>query len=139
MSLAINTRIWLFRYAVCVLLAGVSFVLLPLLVLAMSRFPETSALLPRTLRNLLFFWPQYFLLLGGLEDRATGARHLEGTSTLLSIVVWLTLLAGYTWATRALRFGYVLVALLPALALMLQLLVGMVVHGAGFAPVLDGP
>ena len=138
MSLAIETRNWLFRYAVCLLLMVVSFVLLPLLVLAASRFPEASTLVPRTLRNLLFFWPQYFLLLGGLEDRATGARHLEGIATVLSMAVWLTLLAGYTWATRAVRFGYVLVALLPVLALLLQL-VGVAVRSAGFAPVLDGP
>lgn len=138
MSSRIAARSWLVRWAVCVFLLAASFVLFPLLALALSGSSEAAPLLPRQVRNVLFFWPQYFLLLGGIEDRVTGARHLVGLSTVFSIAVWLTFLAGYAWITRPLRIVYVLLGLFPAVATVLELLLAVGLRAAGFAAVMDG-
>lgn len=138
MSSSTDTRNWLARYVLCVLLLTVSFVLFPIFALAIGQTPAASVL-PRVLRNLLFFWPQYFLLLGGLEDRATGVRHLVGVATVLSLTGWLGLLAGYAWLTRGLKLVYVLVGLFPLLGMALEVVLALVLRSAGLAAVLDGP
>lgn len=139
MGLSIARNGWLVRYALCVSILAASLVAFPLLVLAVAGSPETLPLvLPRPLKNLLFLWPQYFLLPAGIEDRATGARHWVGASTVVSVGVWLALLGGYAWLTRRMRMLYVLLGLLPTAAVLLQLLLAVALRLAGFAPVLDG-
>jgi hypothetical protein len=139
MPLSAATHRWLIRYALCVSLLAGSLVLFPLLVLAVTFSSEALPLvLPRSLKNLLFFWPQYFLLPAGIEDRATGVHHWAGVSTVVSVTMWLLLLGGYAWLTRRARTAYVLLGLLPTAAVLLQLILAVALRLAGFSPVLDG-
>ncbi len=134
----INRSALLARYGICVFVLTASFVLLPLLVLAVAHSSPSFGI-PRVLGNLLFFWPQYFLLPGGIEVRETGARLLEGWSSVVSVALWLVLVGAYAWATHRWKLLYVLLGLLPSAAIVLELVLGGLLGMAGFGVVLDGP
>jgi hypothetical protein len=121
------------RLSACAAVLAVSFVALPLLALAVGEA------LPRVLRTLLFFWPQYFLLPNGLAERGTDAIRFAGSAIYWSSSLWLTALAAYVWLTRRSRLWYVLAGLLPALAVALELLLLGVLQPLGLSVVLEGP
>jgi hypothetical protein len=125
------------RYAACAALLVTSFVLMPLLALAGARLGLSWV--PRQVSNLLFFWPQYFLLPNGLATRATGAAHLAGSAPYLFATFWLAVMAGYVWVTRRLATRYVLIAMLPIFGALLQVVLALVSAAFGLSVVLDGP
>lgn len=125
------------RYAACTALLAASFVLLPLLALAGAQLGLSWV--PRQVSNLLFFWPQYFLLPNGFETRETGAAHLAGSAPYLSVTLWLAVTVCYVWVTRRVAMRYVLIAMLPIFGLMLQVVLVLVTAASGLSVVLDGP
>lgn len=120
------------RYAVCVGLLAASLFVFPLLALGMSFA------LPRVLSNALFFWPQYLLLPSGVVDTATGYSHLMASARYPCAALWLGAVAGYVWLTRRVRVAWVFAGLLPAIAVLVQLLL-LALRALGFRVVLDGP
>ena len=125
------------RYAACIALLVASFALLPLLALAGAQLGLSWV--PRQVSNLLFFWPQYFLLPNGLLTPETGARHLAGLAPYLSVAFWLAVMAGYVWVTRRLAMRYVLIAMLPLFGVMVLVVLALVTSAFGVSIVLDGP
>jgi hypothetical protein len=125
------------RYAACTALLVASFALLPLLALAGAQLGLSWV--PRQVSNLLFFWPQYFLLPNGLVTRETGAAHLAGPAPYLFATFWLAVMAGYVWVTRRLATRYVLIAMLPIFGVLLQVVLALVTAAFGLSVVLDGP
>lgn len=129
------------RYAVCVGLLAASLLLFPLLALGIYLLVApgaTTFALPRVLSNTLFFWPQYLLLPNGIVDTATGSPHLVASARYPCAALWLGAVAGYVWLTRRARAAWVFAGVLPAVAVLVQVLL-LVLRALGFTVVLDGP
>jgi len=124
------------RYTMCIAVFAVSLVAFPLLALAPMALPIRW---PSWLGNLLFFWPQYLLLPGGLRTQADPAGvRLEVVAPVLAVCFWLLAIAGYVYATRSWAKRGVLAVFGPAV-LMAAWLVAVALAAMGYAPVLDGP
>lgn len=130
-----DNRELLRRYVLCLLLLGSSLVLLPLAVLGVHalRVP-----LPTFVANVLFFWPQYLLLPNGLLDRAAETPVLTRVAIYAAVAFWLAAVGAYVWITRRVARRWMLLGLLPAVAVVAQL-VAVVLGGFGFEISLDGP
>jgi len=123
------------RYMVCIAAFAVSLVAFPLLALAPMALPFRW---PSWLGNLLFFWPQYLLLPGGLRTPPDGAvARLEVLAPALAVCFWLLAIAGYVYATRGWTKRRALAAFGPAV-LTTAWLVAVALAAMGYAPVLDG-
>jgi len=110
------------RYALCTGLLATSCVVLPLLVLgAHNAGLGASGALPAWGANLLFLWPQYVLWPSGIAERGTEAIHGASVLPLASAAFWLVAIAGYAWLLRRVRLVWVLLAFLPAVALVAQI------------------
>jgi hypothetical protein len=72
------------------------------------------------LANVLFLWPQYVLWPNGIAERGTDAVHWAGALPLASAAFWLVAIAAYVWWLRRMRPLWVLVAFLPAVAVVAQ-------------------
>ena len=120
------------RYAVCVGFLAASVFVFPLLALGVSFA------LPRVLSNVLFFWPQYLLLPNGVVDTATGYAHVVESARYPCAALWLGAVAGYVWLTRRIRAAWVFAGLLPAVAVLVQILL-LALRALGLRVALDGP
>jgi hypothetical protein len=121
------------RFAGCVALLAASLVAFPAVALLAARW------LPRLARNALFFWPQYVLLPNGLLPSDGGPPRLFRSATVVVVVLWLAATAGYVHVTRRWRRRSVLLAFLPAVAVLLELALRVVAATLGLHPMLDGP
>jgi hypothetical protein len=126
--------IWLRRYLWCVGLFAVSLIALPLAALV-----TPGPLLPGRLRNAMFFWPQYLLLPNGFVPADGGPPQMFRSATLLAVPVWLAAIAVYAWLTRRRRLGIALLALLPLVALLLDVGLRAIDAFSGLRVMLDGP
>lgn len=125
------------RYAICAGLLAASCLAFPLLVLGVQRLgPVASSGVAIWLANVLFLWPQYVLWPNGIAERGTDAVHWAGALPLASAAFWLVAIAAYVWWLRRMRPLWVLVAFLPAVAVVAQ--VGLLLLSAfGFRLVID--
>jgi len=133
----VTTRLdgnWLRRYLLSVGLFAVSLVALPLAALV-----APGPLLPARLRNVLFFWPQYLLLPNGFVPADGGMPQMFRSATLLAAPVWLAAIAVYVWLTRRRPIGIALLALLPSVALLLEIGLRAIDALFGLHVMLDGP
>jgi len=120
------------RYALAIALLTVSFVLLPLVALALPA-------LPAMIGRLLFYWPQYALLPGGLREPLPGvAVYAASVAPIASGMFWLAAVAIFVRLTSRWRMAVVLLSLLPGAALLSGLVLAFF-DVLGFVPVLDGP
>lgn len=110
------------RYALCAGLLATSCVVLPLLVVgAHTAGLGTSSRVPTWLANVLFLWPQYVLWPNGIASRGTEAVYGASLLPLASAIFWLIAIAGYAWVLRRTRLLWVLLAFLPAVAVVAQI------------------
>jgi hypothetical protein len=125
------------RYALCVIALAISLVLLPLLALVGHVISFLPPVVPAQVRNAAFFWPQYLLLPNGISHTITGSIALPSVTPYLMSTFWLLALAAYAWLTRRLHVAWILAGLLPAAALLAQLVI-LGLSTLGFRPLLDG-
>ena len=110
------------RYALCAGLLATSCVVLPLLVLGMHGAGlGGSSALSVWWANVLFLWPQYVLWPSGIAERGTEAVHGASVLPWASAAFWLVAIAGYVWLLRRARLLWVVLAFLPAVAVVAQI------------------
>ena len=110
------------RYALCAGLLATSCVVLPLLVVGVHTAGfGTSGAVPMWWANVLFLWPQYVLWPNGVAARGTEAVHGASILPLASAAFWLVAIACYAWLLRHVRLLWVLLAFLPAVAVVAQI------------------
>lgn len=123
------------RYVFCLILLASSLVLLPLAVLGVHALHMP---LPAFVANVLFFWPQYLLLPNGLLSAASEAPVLGRAAVYVAAVFWLMVAGAYVLITRRVARRWVLLGVIPAAAVVAQL-VAIVLGAFGFEISLDGP
>ncbi len=129
-----NADSYLRRLALCIAIFASSLIVLPLLALAQTGLPVAW---PRSISNLLFFWPQYWLLPFGIRSAADEAVVSAGVTLTGMSVLWVLVLAGYARTTMAWRVRSVVLALLPTVLLMGSLVL-VILGWLGWSPVLEG-
>jgi len=129
-----GTDSYLGRYMLCIAALAVSLVLFPLIALV----PTVVAVhWPAWLGNGLFFWPQWLLLLSGLESVSSTTVYGTTLAPWVAAAFWLIVVAGWTRLTLAWRAPWALLALFVAVVITTELMV-LVLRSLGFRVVLDG-
>lgn len=109
------------RYALCAALLATSCVVLPLLVLgAHASGVGTPSAAAAWWANVLFLWPQYVLWPNGVAERGSEVVHGASVLPFASAAFWLVAIAGYVWPLQRARLRWVLLAFLPAVAVVAQ-------------------
>jgi hypothetical protein len=96
-------------------------------------------LLPTTIMNWLFFWPQCALIPYGLTHKGNASDPYLWTAGMpIAITLWVIIAAYYGWYTRKLSMLYKVLLCYPMM-FVINFLIFLYLGIIGFSPYLEGP